>query len=117
MPNTTSAKKALRGAHRKKVHNLFWKKRVKDIIKNIKAHIQSGTALDIIKKEESILYKVVDKAAKEKVIHKNKASRVKSRISKQVLAHADKPIKSTTKKEKSSAERKTARSTTKKSKS
>jgi small subunit ribosomal protein S20 len=88
MPNTTSAKKALRQSNRKRAHNLYWKRRVRSVLKNLKKQIQDkSSSIDIIKKEESLLYKVVDKAAKENVIHKNKAKRIKSSISKQVSAH------------------------------
>lgn len=88
MANTTSAKKALRQSHRKRLHNLLWKSRIKDVSKNIKRYLnEKNTDIDILKKEEALLYKVVDKAAKNKVIHKNKAGRIKSRVSKQIAAH------------------------------
>ena len=88
MPNTTSAKKALRQSNRKRAHNLYWKKRIQGVAKNLKRQLEDKNAsIDIIKKEESLLFKVVDKAAKNQVIHKNKANRIKSNISKRVAAH------------------------------
>lgn len=102
MPNTMSAKKALRQSDRKRAHNNFWKKRIRDVVKTINKQLDStGADLAIIKKDESTLYKVVDKAARNNVIHKNKAKRIKSRISKKISAHdqgtASKKAKSTTK--------------------
>lgn len=91
MPNTMSAKKALRQSKNKRAHNLMWKKRIKRSVKNIKKHLsEKGATADIIKKEEALLYKVVDKAAKSNVIHKNKANRIKSKVSQQITAHAKK---------------------------
>ena len=101
MPNTRSASKALRQSKSKRSQNLFWKTKIRDSIKEIKKHLGSSSLdIGIIKKEEVMLYKVVDKAAKNNVIHKNKAKRIKSKVSKQIAAH-EKPAK-TIKKEKKS---------------
>jgi small subunit ribosomal protein S20 len=89
MANTKSAKKALRQSIKRKESNLLWKKRIKDVLKTIKKHLEESTLnTDIIKKEESLFYKVVDKAAKNNVFHKNKANRIKARVSKNISAHA-----------------------------
>ena len=80
MPNTMSSKKALRQSRRKRSHNLFWKNRVKIVVKDLKDSLQTkGATLDILKEKESLLQKYLDKAAKEKVIAKNKANRLKSK--------------------------------------
>ena len=81
MPVTKSAKKALRQSLRKRRHNLFHKRRIKNLVKKIKSLILAK------KKEEAQqilpqLYKVLDKAVKENVIKKNTASRKKSKITK-----------------------------------
>lgn len=88
MPNTKSAEKALRQSKKKRKHNLFWKKRIKTESTALKKMLQDGEN-DILemKKQESKVQKVVDKAAKNKVIHKNKAKRLKSRIAKVMSAH------------------------------
>lgn len=100
MPNTTSAKKALRQSNRKRQHNLFWKNKVRQSIKALKKSIgDTGVDLAIIKKQESMVYKVLDKATKNNVIHSNKANRLKSRLAQQVSAHeANKKDKKTTSK-------------------
>lgn len=82
MPITKSAKKALRQNIRRHERNLKNKKALKTAVKNYKK--ASGTS-----KEEAIkllpkVYKALDKAAKTKLIKKNKASRLKSRLSKQI---------------------------------
>lgn len=88
MPNTRSAKKALRQSKSKQTTNIFWKKRIREVVKEIKKQLKTkGTSVDIIKQEEKKLYKVVDKAAKNNVIHKNKAKRIKSSLSKKIAVH------------------------------
>ncbi|MBD3365943.1 30S ribosomal protein S20 [candidate division WWE3 bacterium] len=88
MPNIMSAKKALRQSERKRAHNLFWKTRVKRVVKELKNLLATkGTSPDILKEKESLLQKYLDKAAKKNVIHKNKADRLKSRYAQKVTAY------------------------------
>ncbi len=88
MPNTMSAKKALRQSERKKAHNLFWKTRVRGVAKDIRNLLKTKDAtMDVLKEKEILLQKYSDKAVKEKVIHKNKANRLKSRYAKKITAH------------------------------
>ena len=90
MANTRSAKKEIRASAKKREHNLMWKRRIKAMQKTIKKTLKTEPEnTDILKAQQSALQKVVDKAAKENVIHKNKASRIKSRYAKRVTAHAD----------------------------
>ncbi len=83
MPITRSAKKALRSANRKRVHNLARKDKVSSSVKNLRKLITAGN-----KKEAMIELKKVqqalDKAVKGKTILKNAASRKKSRLSKMI---------------------------------
>lgn len=88
MPVTKTAKRALRSSNRKAVVN-------KSIIKDLEILIRQAKkskAADIIKKAVSL----ADRAAKKKVIHKNKAGRIKSALSK--LAKPVKSAKTSTKK-------------------
>ena len=79
MPNTNSVKKAHRSSLRKRAHNRFWKVRIKSAVKTLKSTIASKiNDENVIKEQLTILQKAVDKASKEKVIHKNKANRLKS---------------------------------------
>ena len=70
MPNIQSAKKKLRKDIKRTKTNLSYIKSVKKTIKNI------GKIKDINK-----AYSIIDKAAKKKTIHPNKAARLKSQIS------------------------------------
>jgi len=79
MPNTNSAKKAHRGSIKKRAHNQFWKVRVKNAVKSLKSTIGSKIVdSKVINDQLKVLQKAVDKASKEKAIHKNKANRLKS---------------------------------------
>ncbi|HLB51341.1 hypothetical protein A3F07_00155 [candidate division WWE3 bacterium RIFCSPHIGHO2_12_FULL_38_15] len=91
MPNTMSAAKALRQSNKKRQHNLFWKKRISDVRKQISRLLQTKNLnADILNKELSLLAKALDKAAKEKVIHKNKANRLKSRYARKITVQLKK---------------------------
>ena len=81
MPNTKSAKKAVRGSERKRRHNMFWKKKIKDATKVLTVGKESAGPTTL-----SDLQKALDKATKENVIHKNKANRLKSKYAKRFSA-------------------------------
>ena len=87
MPITKSAKKKLRKDKKRTEKNLVLKKEYKKVIKN--------TRKDPSKKNLSKTSKVLDKAAKKGLIHKNKAARLKSRLAKSKTS-----TKTTTKKSK-----------------
>jgi small subunit ribosomal protein S20 len=79
MPITSSAKKALRASKNKALYNARRKDAVADTVKKIKKLITEKK----VKEAEALLtvaYQVIDKARKTKLIHKNTASRKKSRI-------------------------------------
>ena len=82
-PTTKSAKKALRKEIKRRKHNLFYKRKIKAQIRELKVLILKN------KKEEAKkllpqVYKVLDKAVKEKVIKKRAGARKKSRLAKLV---------------------------------
>lgn len=72
MPITKSAKKKLRKDKKREAENLKLKKAYKKTVKNTKKNPN--------KKNLSESSKVLDKAAKKGIIHKNKAARLKSRL-------------------------------------
>jgi len=74
MPITKSAQKALRQTKRRTVRNRAWKQKLKDAIKKAEAQKSKETV--------SYAFKIADKAAKVKIIHKNKSARIKSKLSK-----------------------------------
>jgi len=101
MANTSSAKKAVRSSEKKRYHNLGWKKRIKTSLRNLMDLIKNQASKEDLNKSLSQVQKVLDKASKEKVIHKNKADRLKSRIFKKASLNNDKPTATKPKKTKS----------------
>ncbi len=94
MPNRRSTKKSLRSAARKQLHNLSWKRRYKSAVKDLKETLALKDATPVVLNEKlTLVQKLVDKAVKEKVIHKNKANRVKSTYAKKITAQSKKPTK------------------------
>ncbi len=79
MPITTSAKKALRQNKRRHARNLSVKKSLKETIKKYRKFV--STNKDEAQKFLGNVYAQLDKAAKNEVIKKNTASRLKSRLS------------------------------------
>lgn len=83
MPIIKSAKKALRQSKRRAVRNVEYKTKIKvtkkGLVKKVLAKDLEGAKLDL-----QAFYKIVDKAAKKNVIHKNKAARIKSRFAKKL---------------------------------
>jgi len=73
MPITKSAKKKLRQDKKKTMVNKICRGKMKAAIK--KARVKKT------KKSLQEVYKVLDRAVKRKIIHKNKAGRLKSRLS------------------------------------
>ncbi|MGB9911683.1 MAG: 30S ribosomal protein S20 [Microgenomates group bacterium] len=85
MPVTQSAKRALRKDRRRTIINQKRKKKMKDAIKAFKKNINEKTF--------RLAVSLIDRAAKNKVIHKNKAARLKSQLAKilkQVTEKAEK---------------------------
>lgn len=81
MAITSSAKKAIRVAARRRVFNLHRKDAIADAIKKIKRLIKEKK----IKEAQALLpvaYKALDKATKTKYLKKNTATRKKSRLAK-----------------------------------
>ena len=83
MPNTATAKKALRQNVRRRAGNLAKQKQVKIITKAFKRAAESGD-LGAAAEQLKAVYKALDKAAKTKIITKNKASRLKSKLAKKL---------------------------------
>jgi small subunit ribosomal protein S20 len=80
MPITQSAKKALRQSIKRRARNLTRSNAYKSAVKEFKKAAVKGQA-----EAEKLLpkaYKAIDKAAKNGVIKKNKASRLKSSVAK-----------------------------------
>lgn len=80
MPISSAAKKAQRQNIKRRTHNAKIKEGLKKTIKSANA------------KNMSKVFSVVDKAAKRHIIHKNKAARIKSRLSKKFSSEKNKVI-------------------------
>jgi len=83
MPITQSAKKALRQNKRRRIKNLNQKRGFQSAIKEFKRMV-AEKKMDEAKKQLSLVYKKLDKAAKTGVIKENKADRLKSRLSQRI---------------------------------
>lgn len=79
MPITTSAKKALRQNKVRKVRNTVKKEAYKKAITGLRKLVVAKKFDEAVKALPTAM-KALDKAAKTKVIEKNKASRMKSRL-------------------------------------
>lgn len=88
MPNTTSAKKALRQSHKRRNLNRQQRSSLRTAVKKVRAAAESG---DAQKAEEEFraATKKLDQAASKKLIHKNAAARTKSRLSKLISKKQD----------------------------
>jgi len=92
MANTLSAKKAVRSSAKKESHNLFWKRRIKNSLKNIEQGLKDKEDIKVLTEKLVVAQKVLDKASKEKVLHINRANRLKSKYASKISALI-KPIK------------------------
>nr|YP_010851025.1 ribosomal protein S20 [Aphanocladia stichidiosa]WGH14036.1 ribosomal protein S20 [Aphanocladia stichidiosa] len=88
MPQTKSqlqnSKIILRNRNRNKKYKLSIKKAIKIYVFSLKNILKDGLNnqknIDISKNNLSLVYKTIDKAVKKKILHKNTASRKKSKL-------------------------------------
>lgn len=85
MPHTQSAKKRLKQSTAAKLRNRAVKSELRTKIKAVRASTTGGN-VDAAKTEIVAAQSKLDRAAARGVIHKNKAARVKSRLSKALKA-------------------------------
>lgn len=85
MPNITSAKKRVRQATKRRMHNKHLRSRLRTHIKGVVNAIESGD-----REAAEAAYKtavpVIDSIADKGIIHKNKAARHKSRLNAHIKA-------------------------------
>ena len=87
MANTKWARKAARQSEKRREHNASLRSTLRSAIVRVKKAIQTGDkskAQQVYRESVS----VVDRIADKKIIHKNKASRHKSRLAAQIKALA-----------------------------
>ena len=83
MPNIKSAKKRVRSNEKKREINTYVSSSMKTAIKNCEKAIKEKNS-DEAKNKLNIALQRVDKACSSGLVHKNKAARLKSRLTKAV---------------------------------
>jgi len=83
MPNTKSAKKRLRQNRKRRLHNRSKKAAAKTYIRRVQTAVAEGD-VERAEAELRIAYKAIDKCAKRRIFHPNKAARLKANIAKEV---------------------------------
>jgi|OM-RGC.v1.032077925 small subunit ribosomal protein S20 len=83
MPTTNSAKKALRKSKKQALVNRIQKKNIKETIKKIHKALD-GKNVEEAQKLAGDVVKLLDKAAKRRLVHGNVAARKKSRVYKAI---------------------------------
>jgi len=84
MANHKSALKRIRQTNAKRLHNRYYAKTARNAVRKLRATEEKSEAQALYPKVCSML----DKLAKKNVIHKNKASNLKSKLAKHVNALA-----------------------------
>jgi small subunit ribosomal protein S20 len=80
MANHKSAKKRIRSSNTKRLRNRFYAKTTRNAVKKLRNTTDKTEATEKLPKVIALL----DKLAKKSVIHKNKASNLKSKLTKHV---------------------------------
>jgi small subunit ribosomal protein S20 len=87
MANIASARKAARQSEKRREHNASLRSELRSAIKRVRKAIEAGdkSAARAVLREST---KILDSIADKKIVHKNKASRHKSRLSAAIKAMA-----------------------------
>ncbi len=87
MANSAQARKRARQADKQRAHNASLRSTLRTAIKRVRQAIEAGdksAAQSVFQQSVAVLDRIADK----KIVHKNKASRTKSRLSAQIKALA-----------------------------
>lgn len=76
MANHKSALKRVRQAEKRRLHNRYYAKTMRNAVRKLRATTEKAAALELLPKVTAML----DKLAKKNVIHKNKAANLKSKL-------------------------------------
>lgn len=85
MPNITSAKKRVRQAAKRRMHNKHLRSRMRTHIKGVLNAVEAGDR-EVAQAAYNAAVPVIDSTADKGIIHKNKAARHKSRLNAKVRA-------------------------------
>ena len=80
MANHKSSIKRIRQIQRKRLHNKYYAKTARNAVRKLRATTDKAAAVEFLPKVSSML----DKLAKRNIIHQNKASNLKSKLSKYI---------------------------------
>lgn len=80
MANHKSSIKRIRQIQRKRLHNKYYAKTARNAVRKLRATTDKAAAVEFLPKVSSML----DKLAKRNIIHQNKASNLKSKLSKHI---------------------------------
>ncbi len=80
MPTHKSAEKRVRQDQKKKLHNKYYAKSMRTAVKKLR----NTTDKEKAKEQLPRVFSMVDKLTKKNIIHKNKASNLKSKLTKHV---------------------------------
>ena len=77
MANHQSSIKRIRQTEKRKLHNRYYAKTTRNAVRKLRSLDNKNEAMEFLVKVSSML----DKLAKKNIIHKNKASNLKSKLS------------------------------------
>lgn len=84
MANHKSSKKRIRQDEKKKIHNRYYHKTMRNALKKFRLSEDKKE----IEELQPQLFSMIDKLAKKNIIHKNKAANLKSALSKKLTVTA-----------------------------
>ena len=76
MANHQSSIKRIRQIQKRKLHNRYYAKTARNAVRKLRATTEKSVAVEMLPKVNAML----DKLAKHNIIHKNKASNLKSKL-------------------------------------
>jgi small subunit ribosomal protein S20 len=76
MANHQSSIKRIRQIQKRKLHNRYYAKTARNAVRKLRATTEKSVAAEMLPKVSAML----DRLAKRNIIHKNKASNLKSRL-------------------------------------
>ncbi|HVA47056.1 MAG TPA: 30S ribosomal protein S20 [Pirellulales bacterium] len=85
MPNTKSAKKRLRQNLGRRTRNRAAKATLRTLVKKVRSALADGNAMQA-QEQYRVAAKKLDQAASRRIIHRNAAARLKSRLSAAIKA-------------------------------
>jgi len=80
MADHQSAKKRIRQSEARRLHNKYYARTARNAVRKLRAASEKEAALELLPKVVAML----DKLAKNNIIHKNKAANLKSNLTKHV---------------------------------